>query len=82
METYIIYTTKNGSYIVPKAKAKLPKHYTHSYEIDSPVPICTRRCKLAAKVETMEAVSGLLCRLTHGFSDEEIAALKKDLGIE
>ena len=63
METYIIYTTKTASYIVPKEKAKLPKEFSASFEIDSPVKICNRRCRLPAKVNKAEDVNGVLVRL-------------------
>lgn len=63
MITYIIYTNKSGSFIVPKAKAKLPKEFSASFEIDSPVEICNRRCRLAKPVNTAEDVQGVLVRL-------------------
>lgn len=63
MKTFVIYTTARCSYIVPKELLKLPKQYSNCYEIDSPVEICSKRCKLAARVTSMDAVSGVLKRL-------------------
>ena len=63
MITYIIYTNKSGSFIVPKAKAKLPKEFSASFEIDSPFEICSRRCRLAKPVNTEKDVQGVLVRL-------------------
>lgn len=63
MTTFTIYTTKSGSYIVPKEKAKLPKSVIHIWEIDSPVEICDKKCKLPATVTKTEDLSGLIKRL-------------------
>lgn len=63
MTTYTIYTTAKFSYIVPKDKLKLPKKVYAQFEIDSPVEICDRRCRLAAKVTTFEHVKAVLARL-------------------
>jgi len=63
MYTYTIYTNKRGSFIVPTDKVKLPKDYTHSYDVDSPVEICNRKVKLAARVTSVDGVVGVLKRL-------------------
>lgn len=81
MQTFVIYTTRTASYIVPKDKAKLPKQFTHSYEVDSPVEICNKRIRLSAKVTKPEHINGILQRLVYGLSGEEIEACKKDLGL-
>ena len=81
MNTFVIYTTKNGSYIVPKDKLKLPKSHEHVWEIDSPVAICDKRCKLPAPVTKIEDVSGILKRLAYALKNVEIEALKEELGL-
>lgn len=78
METYIIYTTKTASYVVPKEKAKLPKKFTASFEIDSPVKICDRRCRLPARVNKVEDVNGVLVRLFEVKDAEEAKAEGKE----
>jgi len=62
MPTFTIYTSRRGSFIVP-AGAKLPKDYTHSYDVESPVEICDRKVRLAAKVTSVDGVIGVLKRL-------------------
>ena len=47
---FIIYTTKDASYIVPDEKAKLPKKFEHSYEIECGVEICDKKIKLPKKI--------------------------------
>lgn len=78
METYVIYTTRAASYVVPKDKAKLPKEFSASFEIDSPVKICNRRCRLPAKVNRVEDVNGVLVRLFEVKDAEEAKAEGKE----
>ena len=57
MVTYIIYTNKSGSFIVPKEKAKLPKEFEG---VSRP---------LLAPVNTAEDVQGVLMRLFEAKKD-------------
>jgi len=63
MHIFTIYTTRSGSYIVPKDQAKLPKSVIHIWEIETAVEICNKKCKLPAKVTKVEDLSGLIKRL-------------------
>lgn len=72
MTTFIIYTTAKNSYIVPKEKAKLPKVFTNSFEIDAPYEIVNKKVKLPAKVTKIEDVSGVIATLVHKLTDEEV----------
>lgn len=57
--TYIIYTNKRGSYIVPADRFRAKK-FSHSYEIDSPIELTTREAKLPCPVTKAEDVNGVL----------------------
>jgi hypothetical protein len=78
---FIIYTTKDASYIVPDEKAKLPKKFEHSYEIECGVEICDKKIKLPQKITKIEQVSGMIARLQYTLKQDEIDALKKDLNL-
>ena len=69
MFTYIIYTNKLGSFIAPSSDG-LPKEFSASFEIDSPVEICNRRCRLSKPVNTAEDVQGVLVRLFEAKKDD------------
>lgn len=69
MTTFTIYTTKSGSYIVPKDKANLPKSVIHIWEIDSPVEICNKKCKLPARVTKVDELAGIVKRLVVSVKD-------------
>lgn len=57
--TYVIYTNKRGSYIVPVDKFDCSK-FTHSYEVDSPIELTNRKAKLPCPVTSSEDVNGVL----------------------
>ncbi len=59
MIQYVVYTTARNSFIVPKDKFKAKK-YTHSYEVDSPIELATRRVKLPVRVTEASQIGGLL----------------------
>lgn len=67
--TYIVYTTKRNSFICPKDKFAA-KQFTHSYEVDSPVELATRRVKLPIMVTDASQIGELLkvlaMELDHG----------------
>lgn len=73
--TFVIYTTEKNSYIVPKEKAKLPKKFTNSYELDAPYMIVDKKVKLPAKVTKIEDVSGIIAALIHELTDDEVKEL-------
>lgn len=81
MKTYVIWTVKDKSYIAPAEKAKLPKKFEHSFEIDSPVCICDKKIGLPAPVYKIEDVSGIISKLFYKLKDDEIDAVKNDLGL-
>ena len=56
---YIIYTNRRGSFIVPADKFNCLK-FSHSYEIDSPIELTTRKAKLPCPVTKAEDVNGVL----------------------
>lgn len=82
MYTFVIWTVKDKSYMAPIEKAKLPKKFSKSYEIDSPILICNKKITLPAPVTKIEDVSGIIARLQYALTDEEIEAVKMDFGIE
>lgn len=59
MNQYVVYTTDKNSFIVPKDKFKAKK-FTHSYEVDSPVELATRRVKLPVRVTEASQIGELL----------------------
>lgn len=69
MFSYVVYTTKRNSFIVPKDKFAA-KQFSHSYEVDSPVELATRRVKLPVMVTDAEQIGRLLkvlvMELDHG----------------
>lgn len=78
---YVIWTTDKASWIAPADKAKLPKAFTNSYEIETEVSICDKKIKLPRKVLKLDDVSGLISRLTYELKQDEIEAVKQDLKI-
>lgn len=66
---YVVYTTKRNSFICPKDKFAA-KQFTHSYEVDSPVELATRRAKLPVMVTEASQIGELLkvlaMELDHG----------------
>lgn len=81
MNKYIIWTTDNASWIAPCDKAKLPKSFSNSYEIETQVQICNKKIKLPQKILKIEDVSGLISRLTYELKQDEIEAVKQDLNL-
>lgn len=73
MQTFIIWTTKKNSYMAPIEKAKLPKSFEHSFEIECDVPICDKKVKLPRKIEKIEHISGLIQNLQRIMNEEELA---------
>ena len=71
MIQYVVYTTARNSFIVPKDKFKAKK-YTHSYEVDSPIELATRRVKLPVRVTEANQIGELL----------KVLAMKLDPGEE
>ena len=56
---YIIYTSDEGSFLIPRDKFRAKK-FSHSYEIDSPIELTTRKAKLPCPVTSSEDVNGVL----------------------
>lgn len=71
--SYVVYTTKRNSFICPKDKFAA-KQFTHSYEVDSPVELATRRVKLPIMVTEASQIGELLkvlaMELDHGAEEE------------
>ena len=59
MNTYIIYTTKSNSYIVPKDQFKA-KQFSHSYEIDTDLLLCDKKVKLPVRITEAEQIGSTL----------------------
>lgn len=59
MKTYILYTTKSNSYIVPKDKFEA-KQYSHSYEIDTGAELCSRKTKLPVRITDGSQIGDVL----------------------
>ena len=68
--SYIVYTTKRNSFICPKDKFAA-KQFTHSYEVDSPVELATRRAKLPVMVTDASQIGELLKVLAMELDHEE-----------
>lgn len=60
---YIIYTTKRASYITETENAKLPKTYTGSWAIESPVKLIDKKTRLGRLVLSGDQVSEMLKEL-------------------
>ena len=77
MYSYVIYTTKMNSFICPKDKFAA-KQFSHSYEVDSPVELATRRVKLPVMVTEASQIGELLkvlaMELDHGEEIESPAS--------
>lgn len=56
---YVIYTNEEGSFLIPRDKFRAKK-FSHSYEIDSPIELTTRKAKLPCPVTKAEDVNGVL----------------------
>lgn len=67
--TYIVYTTKTNSYIVPKDKFEA-KQFSHSYEVDTELALCSRKTKLPVRItdasEIGEVLKLLCVEVPHG----------------
>lgn len=64
MFTFVIYTTNRGnSYIEPKSSAKLPKVCKRLFEFDAPFEVVNKKIKLAAPVNSIDDVAGIVKRL-------------------
>lgn len=59
MKQYIVYTTAKNSFIVPKDQFDA-KRFTHSYEVESPVELATRKVKLPVRVTEASQIGELL----------------------
>ncbi len=70
MNQYIVYTTAKNSFIVPKDQFDA-KRFTHSYEVESPIELATRKVKLPVRVTEASQVGELLKVLVMKLEPEE-----------
>lgn len=59
MNQYVVYTTAKNSFIVPKDQFDA-KRFSHSYEVESPVELATRKVKLPVRVTDASKIGELL----------------------
>lgn len=76
MNSYVIYTTPTASYIVPKDMFKA-KRFSHSYEVDTPIELCTKKAKLPVRITDAAKVGDVLkvlcIEVPHDESDRQTA---------
>ncbi len=76
MNTFVIYTTKTASYIVPKDQFSA-KRFSHSYEVDTPLELCTKKAKLPVRIteasKVGEVLKVLCVEVPHDEDDKQAA---------